>query len=123
MLITKEEIISAISKMSVMDIMELVRMIEKKFDVSFSKSTITSSSIPEKNVVEEKTEFDVILNNIGPNKVSVIKVVRSAVGVGLKEAKDLVESFPVIIKKGVLKDHANDLKKMLEEVGASIELK
>ncbi|MCR3754690.1 MAG: 50S ribosomal subunit protein L12 [Candidatus Westeberhardia cardiocondylae] len=123
MLITKEQIINAISDMSVMDVMELVSMIEKKFGVSSSSAMFSTISSPvKKDVVEEKTEFDVMLKDIGANKVSVIKIVRNIIGVGLKEAKDLVESCPVVIKKSANKDYADDLKKMLEEVGASVDL-
>ncbi|MCR3755031.1 MAG: 50S ribosomal subunit protein L12 [Candidatus Westeberhardia cardiocondylae] len=124
MLITKEQIIHAISEMSVMDVMDLVSMIEKKFGVSSSSVVASSvSSTDNKVVTEDKVDFDVVLKNFGTNKVSVIKIVRNMIGVGLKEAKDLVESAPVIIKKSTTKDFANDLKKSLEEVGASVELK
>ncbi|WMY96019.1 MAG: 50S ribosomal protein L7/L12 [Arsenophonus sp.] len=122
MSLTKEQILDAVSKMSVTDVMELIKMMEEKFGVSSTDtSLVTSGSITE--VVEEKTEFDVILSAIGSNKVSVIKAVRSATGLGLKEAKDMVESAPVTIKEGISKEASETLKKSLEEVGAVVEIK
>ncbi len=122
MVITKEQIVEAVSKMSIMDVTELVSMIEKKFGVT-SENVIIPSSSKEVDDVKEQTEFDVSLVNIGSNKISVIKTVRSAMSLGLKEAKDLVESTPVIIKSGISKDDAESLKKILEESGASVEIK
>ncbi|WMY95393.1 MAG: 50S ribosomal protein L7/L12 [Arsenophonus sp.] len=122
MSLTKEQILDAVSKMSVTDVMELIKMMEEKFGVSSADtSSVTSGSITE--VVEEKTEFDVILSAIGSNKVSVIKAVRSATGLGLKEAKDMVESAPVTIKEGITKEASETLRKSLEEVGAVVEIK
>lgn len=122
MSITKEEILNAVAEMSVMDIVNLISMMEKKFGVSSATNTpvVTNNPIEE---VEEQTEFDIILSKIGSNKVSVIKAVRSATGLGLKEAKDLVESAPVSIKEGINKHDAESLKKILEDSGASVEMK
>ncbi|UAJ64951.1 50S ribosomal protein L7/L12 [Candidatus Schneideria nysicola] len=122
-IITKEQILETISKMSVSDVVELISMMEEKFGVSVSdiyKNTATS--IPSESIIEEKTEFNVFLKAVGSNKVSVIKSVRSATGLGLKEAKDLVESAPTILKEGLKKEEAESLKKTLEEIGASVEI-
>ncbi|WMY94871.1 MAG: 50S ribosomal protein L7/L12 [Arsenophonus sp.] len=122
MSLNKEQILDAVSNMSVTDVMELISMMEEKFGVSSAEAfTVNSSSATP--VVEEKTEFDVILSSIGSNKVSVIKAVRSATGLGLKEAKDVVESAPVTIKEGITKEASEALKKSLEEVGAVVEIK
>ncbi|CAL4318066.1 50S ribosomal protein L7/L12 [Buchnera aphidicola (Eriosoma grossulariae)] len=120
MLITKEQIIEAISNMSVMNVIELVSEMEKKFGVSANLSINTQSN----NTIEkeEKTEFNVFLKSIGSNKVSIIKAVRSATGLGLKESKDLVESAPTIIKENISKEDADNLKKILETAGAEVEI-
>ncbi|WWO95493.1 MAG: 50S ribosomal protein L7/L12 [Candidatus Dasytiphilus stammeri] len=125
MSITKEDILETIANMSVMEITDLISAIEKKFGVSAAALTIPSSSSPEskKEEIEEQTEFNVVLTAIGNNKIAVIKAVRGITGLGLKDAKDLVESVPVVIKEGISKDNANSIKKSLEETGASIELK
>ncbi|CUR53812.1 50S ribosomal protein L7/L12 [Serratia symbiotica] len=120
MSITKDQILEAVSSMSVMDIMELVSDMEKKFGVSSSAITTISNPV---EVKEEKTEFDVILSAIGNNKVTVIKAVRTITGLGLKEAKDLVESAPAVLKAGISKNDAEVLKKSLEEAGASVQVK
>lgn len=124
MSLTKEQILDAVSGMSVMDIMQLTAMMEKKFGIT---ATSLFSSTPnkesEKIIVEEKTIFNVILVSIGNNKIPVIKTVRGITGLGLKEAKELVESAPVILKESVSKDDAAILKKTLEAAGASIEIK
>ncbi|AWH90718.1 50S ribosomal protein L7/L12 [Buchnera aphidicola (Melanaphis sacchari)] len=122
MSITKEQILQAISEMSIMNVVDLISEMEKKFGVSANMS-LNSNNKDDKKTSEEKTEFDVILKNIGPNKVPVIKSVRSATGLGLKEAKDLVESAPVVIKENISKIDAESLKKTLENVGAEIEIK
>ncbi|WP_367670446.1 50S ribosomal protein L7/L12 [Sodalis-like secondary symbiont of Drepanosiphum platanoidis] len=119
--ITKQQIIDTISKMSISDISELVSMIEKKFGVSSNIIPTINSESSKK--IEEKTEFEVLLTNIGNNKISVIKSVRSCLGLGLKESKDLVESAPISLKSGINKEDANNLKKSLEEAGASVEIK
>ncbi|MFP3019399.1 MAG: 50S ribosomal protein L7/L12 [Arsenophonus sp.] len=122
MYLTKEQVINAVAEMSVMDIVELITMMEDKFNVSAAPvATISEPSKTE--VVEEKTEFDVILSTIGANKVAVIKAVRTAIGLGLKEAKDMVESAPVTIKEAVSKEESEKLKKLLEEAGAFVEVK
>ncbi|QCI24154.1 50S ribosomal protein L7/L12 [Buchnera aphidicola (Muscaphis stroyani)] len=122
MSITKEQILDAVSEMSVMNIVELISEMEKKFGVSANISS-HSGNDHEKKPAEEKTEFDVFLKVVGPNKVPVIKTVRSATGLGLKEAKDLVESAPTVLKENLSKTDAESLKKKLEDVGAEIEIK
>ncbi len=122
MSITKEQILDAVAEMSVMDVVELVSMMEEKFGVS-AAAAVAVAAIGPAEAAEEKTEFDVILKDIGANKVAVIKAVRGATGLGLKEAKDLVESAPATVKEGVSKADADELKKALEESGAVVELK
>ncbi|MFT8229794.1 MAG: 50S ribosomal protein L7/L12 [Enterobacterales bacterium] len=125
MAITKEQILDSVSKMSVMDVVELVEMMEKKFGIS-SSDFVSTTSVPVDNksaVIEEKTEFDVILNAVVGNKISVIKAVRSITNLGLKESKDLVESAPTVLKEHLNKNDADMLKKTLEEAGASIEIR
>ncbi|WP_343183113.1 50S ribosomal protein L7/L12 [Buchnera aphidicola (Neophyllaphis podocarpi)] len=122
MSITQEQILESISNMSVMEVMELISSIENKFGVSAS-IPLNNQEKNTKEEIDEKTEFDVILKSIGSNKISVIKSVRSAIGLGLKEAKDLVESSPVTLKENISKEEANNLKKSLEEAGAQVEIK
>ncbi|MFC6438845.1 50S ribosomal protein L7/L12 [Bowmanella sp. JS7-9] len=121
MSVTKEQIIDAIAEMSVMDVVELVAAMEEKFGVSAAAAVAVAAGPAA--AAEEKTEFDVILAEIGANKVAVIKAVRGATGLGLKEAKDMVEAAPKAIKEGVSKDEAEALKKELEEAGAKVEVK
>ncbi|CDL80048.1 50S ribosomal protein L7/L12 [Xenorhabdus cabanillasii] len=121
MSITKEQILDAVAEMSVMDVVEIISMMEEKFGVSAAAAVAVVGAAAE--VVEEKTEFDVILTGAGANKVAVIKAVRGATGLGLKEAKDLVESAPAALKEGISKEDAEALKKSLEEAGASVEIK
>lgn len=121
MSLTKEDIISAISEMSVRDVVELVSAMEVKFGVS-AASAVAVAAGPAA-VVEEQTEFDVILTAIGEKKVNVIKAVRELTGLGLKEAKDLVESAPKAVKEAASKADAAAAKAKLEEAGASVELK
>ncbi|OZI14050.1 50S ribosomal protein L7/L12 [Sodalis-like symbiont of Philaenus spumarius] len=124
MSITKEQILDAVAEMSVMDVVELISMMEEKFGVSAAAAAAAAVAVGgPAEAAEEKTEFDVVLSAIGASKVAVIKAVRSATGLGLKEAKDLVESAPATLKEGVSKDDAEALKKALEEAGASVELK
>ena len=104
-----------------LDVVELITMMEEKFGVSAAAAVAVAAGPAE--AAEEKTEFDVILKGIGGNKVAVIKAVRGATGLGLKEAKDLVESAPAALKEGVSKDDAEALKKALEEAGAEVEVK
>ncbi|AXH63094.1 50S ribosomal protein L7/L12 [Providencia huaxiensis] len=121
MSITKDQILDAVAEMSVMDVVELITMMEEKFGVSAAAAVAVAAGPAE--AAEEKTEFDVVLSAIGGNKVAVIKAVRGATGLGLKEAKDMVESAPATIKEAASKDEAETLKKALEEAGASVELK
>ena len=123
--LTNEDILNAIADMSVMNVVELVSAMEEKFGVSAAAVAAAPVSVAAEAgvAVEEKTEFDVVLTSFGDKKVAVIKAVRTITGLGLKEAKDLVESAPAPIKEGVPKAEADDLKKQLEEAGASVELK
>lgn len=121
MSITKEQIIEGVAALTVMEVVELISAMEEKFGVSAVAAVAAADPVAE--AVEEKTEFDVALTAIGVNKVAVIKAVRTATGLGLKEAKDLVESAPAVLKEGISKDDAEALKKSLEEVGASVEVK
>lgn len=123
MSLTKEQILDAIAAMSVMEVVELVSAMEEKFGVSAAVAAVAVAGGAAAEAAEEKTEFDVVLANAGGNKVAVIKAVRGATGLGLKEAKDLVESAPAVLKEGVSKAEAEALKKDLEEAGASVELK
>lgn len=119
--ITKDQILEGVAALSVMEIVELISAMEEKFGVS--AAAVAAGPAAAVEAVEEKTEFDVILKEFGTNKVAVIKAVRGATGLGLKEAKDLVESAPAALKEGVSKDDAEALKKALEEAGASVEIK
>jgi large subunit ribosomal protein L7/L12 len=123
MAITKEEIIEAVGNMSVMDLNDLVKAFEEKFGVSAAAMAVAAPGGGGAAAVEEKTEFNVILAEVGANKVSVIKAVREITGLGLKEAKDLVDGAPKPIKEGVDKAAAEDAKKKLEDAGAKVELK
>jgi len=124
MALSKEEILDSIAEMSVMDVVALVEAMEEKFGVSAAAAVaVAAGPAGEAAVVEEKTEFDVVLSAIGDKKVNVIKVVRSITGLGLKEAKELVDSAPSTIKEALGKDDADKAKAELEEAGASVELK
>jgi large subunit ribosomal protein L7/L12 len=124
MAVTKEDILESISNMSVMDVVELVEAMEEKFGVSAAVATVAAApAAGAVEAAEEQTEFDVHMTSFGANKVSVIKVARAITSLGLKEAKDLVESAPVNVKEGVAKDEAEDLKAKLEEAGAAVEIK
>jgi large subunit ribosomal protein L7/L12 len=123
MALTKEDILNAIAEMPVMDLVELIEAAEEKFGVSAQAAVAVAAGPAVAEVVEEQTEFDVILTSFGAAKVGVIKAVRSATGLGLKEAKDVVESAPKAIKEGVSKAEAEELKKTLEEAGATAEIK
>ncbi len=120
MSVTKDQILDAIAEMSVMDVVALVEAMEEKFGVTAAAAVVAG---PAAEAAEEKTEFDVILTGAGANKVAAIKAVRGATGLGLKEAKALVESAPAPIKEGVSKEEAEALKKDLEEAGAEVEIK
>ncbi len=121
----KDQILEAISNMTVMELVDLISAIEEKFNVSAAAAVaapvVAAGAVS--SAVEEKTEFSVMIKSIGDKKVNVIKVVRELTGLGLKEAKDLVESAPVAVKEGVDKDEADKIKKALEEQGATVELK
>ena len=120
--LTTAEFIEAIKELSVMELNDLVKACEEEFGVSAAAGVAVVAAGPVEEV-EEKTEFDVELTEIGPNKVKVIKVVREATGLGLKEAKDLVDSAPKMVKEQVSKAEADDLKAKLEEQGAKVTLK
>ncbi|MCP5137299.1 MAG: 50S ribosomal protein L7/L12 [Gammaproteobacteria bacterium] len=123
---SKEEILDAIAEMSVMDVVELVSMMEEKFGVSAAAVAVAAAPAAGGDAAaaaEEKTEFDVVMTSFGANKVAVIKAVRAITGLGLKEAKDMVEGAPATVKEGVNKDEADKIKKDLEEAGASVEVK
>ena len=122
MSLTKEDIINAVAEMSVMDVAELVSAMEEKFGVS-AAAAVAVAGADAGAAAEEQTEFDVILASIGDKKVNVIKAVRAATGLGLKEAKGVVDGAPGPVKEGVSKDEAEELKKALEEAGASVEVK
>jgi large subunit ribosomal protein L7/L12 len=123
MALTKEDILNAIAEMPVMELVELIEAAEEKFNVSAAAAVAVAGPAAAAEVVEEQTEFDVFMTSFGPNKVSVIKAVRSATGLGLKEAKTLVEAAPTAVKEGISKADADELKKTLEEAGAEVELK
>lgn len=124
MALSKEEIIDAIAEMSVMDVAELVTAMEEKFGVSAAAAVAVAGGAADAGAgAEEKSEFDVILTAAGDKKVNVIKAVRGATGLGLKEAKAVVDGAPAAVKEGISKDEAEELKKALEEAGASVEVK
>jgi large subunit ribosomal protein L7/L12 len=124
MAVTKDDILEAVGNMSVMDLNDLVKAFEEKFGVSAAAMAVAGGGAAAGGAaVEEKTDFTVVLAEAGANKVSVIKAVREITGLGLKEAKDLVDGAPKPIKEGVDKATAEDAKKKLEEAGAKVELK
>ncbi|WP_304985982.1 50S ribosomal protein L7/L12 [Coxiella-like endosymbiont] len=123
--ITKEDILESVSNMSVMDVVDLVKMMQEKFGVSAQAVVAFAGPMAagsEAAAAEEKTEFNVKMTSFGDNKIGVIKTIRSITGLGLKEAKDLVESVPSVVKEGVNKEEAEKIKKELEEAGAKVEL-
>ena len=124
MALTKEDILNAIAEMPVMELVELIEAAEEKFGVEATAAVaVAAAPAGEAAAVEEKTEFDVVLTSFGGNKVAVIKAVRGATGLGLKEAKEVVESAPKAIKEGISKDEAEALKADLEGAGAEVEIK
>lgn len=127
MAVSKEEILDTIANMTVMEVVDLISAMEEKFGVSAAAVAVAAApgagAGAEAPAEEEKTEFDVVLSSFGANKVAVIKVVRALTGLGLKEAKDLVEGVPSPVKEAVSKQEAEDMKKQLEEAGASVEVK
>ena len=122
MALTNEDIINAVSDMSVMQVVELIKAMEEKFGVTAAAATVAAAG-PAAAAAEEQTEFNVMLLEAGEKKVNVIKAVRELTGLGLKEAKALVDGAPGTIKEGVSKDEAEAAKKALEEAGAKVELK
>jgi large subunit ribosomal protein L7/L12 len=122
MALSKDDILNAVAEMSVLDLVELISAFEEKFGVS-AAAVASAGPAAAAAVVEEQTEFNVILTSFGANKVAVIKAVREVTGLGLKEAKDLVEGAPQTLKEATTKDDADALKKKLEDAGASVEIK
>ena len=125
MAVTKEDVVEFISNMSVLELSELIKEFEEKFGVSAAAPVAVAAAAPggAAEAVEEKDEFDVVLTSAGEKKINVIKVVRALTGLGLKEAKDLVDGAPNTVKEAVAKAEAEDIKKQLEEAGAGVELK
>ena len=123
MSLSKDDILNAIAEMSVMDVVELVSAMEEKFGVSAAAAVSAAPVAAAAAAVEEKDDFDVIITGAGEKKVNAIKVVRAITGLGLKEAKELVDNAPSTVKEGVNKAEAEDIKNQLEEAGASVELK
>lgn len=125
MAVSKDEILESISNMSVMDVVELIEAMEEKFGVSAAAAVAVApaAGADAGAAATEQTEFNVMMTSFGSNKVAVIKAVRGITGLGLKEAKELVESAPAAVKEGVPKEEAEDIKKQLEEAGASVEVK
>lgn len=126
MALSKDEVLDAIADMSVMDVVQLVEAMEEKFGVSAAAAVMVAPAAADggdEAEVEEKTEFDIYLTNVGEKKVNVIKAVRAITGLGLKEAKGLVDAAPSTIKEAAPKAEAEEAKKQLEEAGASVELK
>ena len=122
--LTTAEFIDAIKELSVLELNDLVKACEEEFGVSAAAGVVVAAAAADgAAAAEEKTEFDVELTEVGPNKVKVIKVVREETGLGLKEAKDVVDGAPKVLKEGASKEEAEDIKKKLEEVGAKVTLK
>ena len=125
MAVSKDDILEAISNMSVMEIVDLISDMEEKFGVSAAAAAVAAAPAAggDAGAAAEQTEFDVMMTSFGENKIKVIKAVRGITGLGLKEAKAMVEGCPVAVKEGVEKAEAEDVQKQLEEVGALVELK
>ena len=124
MAVTKEDILEGISNMTVMEVVDLISEMEEKFGVTAAAvAAAPAAAAGGEAATEEKTAFDVSMTEMGGNKVAVIKAVRAITGLGLKEAKDKVESAPCVLKEGASKDEAEDFKKQLEEAGATVEIK
>jgi large subunit ribosomal protein L7/L12 len=126
MAVSKEDILETLSNMTVMEVVDLISAMEEKFGVSAAAAVAAApaaGAAEAGEAAEEKDEFDVVLSSFGEKKVAVIKAVRTITGLGLKEAKDMVESAPTTIKEGASKDESEELKKQLEEAGATVELK
>ena len=120
--VTKEQILETVANMTVVDIVDLISAMEEKFGVSAAVA-VAAGPVAAGPAAEEQTEFTVTMTKFGENKVSVIKVIRTITGLGLKEAKDLVEGAPSVVKEGIPKKDAEDIKKQLEEAGATVEIK
>ncbi|MGM8216197.1 50S ribosomal protein L7/L12 [Bacillaceae bacterium W0354] len=120
---TKEQIIDAIKEMSVLELNDLVKAIEEEFGVTAAAPVAVAGGAAGGDAAEEKTEFDVVLEDAGASKIKVVKAVREITGLGLKDAKDLVDNAPGAIKEGVAKEEAEEMKAKLEEAGAKVELK
>lgn len=123
MAVTKEEILETVANMTVVEIVDLISAMEEKFGVSAAAAVAAGPAAGGGAAAEEQTEFTVTMTKFGENKVGVIKVIRTLTGLGLKEAKDLVEGAPSVVKEGVSKKDADDIKKQLEEAGAAVEIK
>ena len=125
MAVSKDDILESISNMTVMEVVDLISQMEEKFGVTAAAAVAAAPAAAGDggDAAVEKTEFDVSLADMGSNKVAVIKAVRAITGLGLKEAKDKVESAPCVLKEGASKEEADDFKKQLEEAGATVELK
>lgn len=123
MALSNAEIIEALEQKPLIDIVELVKEMEDKWGVSAAVATVAAAPAAAAEAAEEQTEFDVVMSSFGDKKVAVIKAVRGITSLGLKEAKDMVESVPATIKEGVSKDEAEEVKKQLEEAGAIVEVK
>lgn len=125
MAVSKEDILETIANMSVMDVVDLISAMEEKFGVSAAAAVAAApvAAAGAATAAEEQTEFNVIMTSFGANKVNVIKAIRAITGLGLKEAKDMVEGVPATVKEGVSKAEADDIKKQLDEAGASVEVK
>ena len=126
MAVSKEDILETLSNMTVMEVVDLIAAMEEKFGVSAAAAVSAAPAAAAEGgaaAVEEKDEFDVVLDSFGDKKVGVIKAVRAITGLGLKEAKDMVESAPTTVKEAASKSEAEELKKQLEEAGATVELK
>jgi len=122
MALSKDDILNAVAELSVVELVDLISAFEEKFNVSAAAVAVAGPATAAA-AVEEQTEFNVVLTSFGANKVAVIKIVREVTGLGLKEAKDLVEGAPQVLKEGVSKDDAEALKKKVEESGATVEIK
>jgi large subunit ribosomal protein L7/L12 len=123
MAVSKDDILDAISNMTVMEVVDLIAAMEAKFGVTAAAAVAVAAPAEAAAPVEEQTEFNVIMTSFGENKVNVIKTIRTITGLGLKEAKDLVEGVPATVKEGISKDEAATIKKQLEEAGASVDIK
>ena len=123
MAVAKEDVVSFIDNMTVLEMAEFVKELEEKYGVTAAAPTVAVAVAPGAVVAEEKTEFDVILATVGDKKIQVIKEVRAITGLGLKDAKDLVEGAPKAIKEGIKKEEADEIKQKVEAVGATVEVK